>query len=362
MGHETRYGIHGALVGEKRNLVIVGYYGFGNLGDEAIRVALRAALNGREGLRPVWLVSQPQNTNEVNRSHPCAIFAGLRRSAALIFGGGGLLQNKTSTRSLLYYLSLILLARSLRRPVFLLGQGIGPINGRFARAKTRFALSKACYIGCRDRRSLDFIQSLGLDGTLSGDLFFLTPPWKEPLEEQHKGKVRIVLSLKGAGEAKRFIALLKGINARRNVSFVFLTFFPAEDRSLAESIVQQLDFPCRIVLPNSVEEASAELARADLLISSRLHPLEFGLRTGTPILAITEDPKVERFVEEVASHGGPSIVHTASPSIEEICSLLENSPDREALRGTYRRMHEETRAAVAAFLDRLESVLGACDD
>jgi polysaccharide pyruvyl transferase CsaB len=326
-------------VGEKRNLVIVGYYGFGNLGDEAIRVALSATLNEREDLRPVWLVSQPQDTNEVNRAHPLAVFAGLRRSAALILGGGGLLQNKTSTRSLLYYLSLILLARSLRRPIFLLGQGIGPINGRFAQAMTRFTLSKVRYIGCRDRGSLDFIQSLGLDGTLDGDLFFLTPPWEEPLEEHQKDEARIVLSLKGTGKAKRFIALLKEIHAKRNVSFVFLTFFPAEDCSLAESIVQQLDFPCRIVLPISVEEASAELAKTDLLISSRLHPLEFALRTGTPMLAITEDPKIERFVEEVSSHGGPAILDTASPSIEEICSLLDNPPDQEALRGAYRRMH-----------------------
>lgn len=347
---------------EKKRLVIAGYYGYGNLGDEAIRVALSAALNERESLRPIWLVSQPQDTNEANRAHPLAISVGLYRSAALIFGGGGLLQNKTSTRSLLYYLSLILLARSLRRPVFLLGQGIGPINGRFARAMTRFALSKARYIGCRDRGSLDFVRSLGLDGKLGGDLFFLTPPWEEPLEEQHKSEVRIVLSLKGVGKVTRFVALLKEIHARRNVSFVFLTFFPAEDRSLAESIVQRFDSPCRIVLPNSVEEASAELTRADLLISSRLHPLEFALRTGTPMLAITKDPKVEHFVAEVASHGGPSIVHTASPSIEEICSLLDNPPNREALRGTYCRMHEETRAAVASFLERLESVLGACDD
>lgn len=345
--------MHGALVGEKRNLVIVGYYGFGNLGDEAIRVALRAALNEREGLQPVWLVSQPQDTNEVNRAHPHAILAELRRSVALVFGGGGLLQNKTSTRSHLYYLSLILLARSLRRPVFLLGQGIGPINGRFAQAVTRFALSKARYIGCRDRGSLDFIQSLGLDGELDGDLFFLTPPWKERLEEQHNGEMQIILSLKGVGKVTRFVALLKGIDAGRNVSFVFLTFFPAEDRSLAESIVQQLDSPCRIVLPISIEEASSELARVDLLISSRLHPLEFALRTGTPILAITEDPKIERFVEEVASHGGPRIPYTMFPSVEEVLQVLDEPPDREALRKTYLKMHEEVTEAFATFSEKL---------
>jgi polysaccharide pyruvyl transferase CsaB len=347
---------------EKKRLVIVGYYRFGNLGDEAIRMALRAALNERECLQPIWLVSQPQDTNEVNRACPLAVFAGLRRSAVLVFGGGGLLQNKTSTRSLLYYLSLILLARSLRRPVFLLGQGIGPINGRFAQVMTRFALSKVHYIGCRDRGSLDFIQSLGLDGKLDGDLFFLTPPWEELLERQHEDEVRIVLSLKGTGEAKRFIALLKEIHAKRNVSFVFLTFFPAEDRSPAESIVQQLDYPCRIVLPISVEEASAELARADLLISSRLHPLEFALRTGTPMLAITEDPKVERFVEGVASHGGPRIPYTTFPSVEKVLQVLDDPPNREVLRKTYLKIHEEVVEAFATFSKELESVLGACDD
>ena len=349
MGNNTRYRMSKMFERKKKRLVIAGYYGFGNLGDEAIRVALSVALNEREGLQPVWLVPQPQNTNEVNRAHPCAIFAGLHRSAALIFGGGGLLQNKTSTRSLLYYLSLILLARSLRRPVFLLGQGIGPINGRLAQAMTRFALSKVRYIGCRGRGSLDFVQSLGLNGTLDGDLFFLTPPWEELLEEEHKDKMRIVLSLKGGGKVTRFVALLKGINARRNVSFVFLTFFPAEDRSLAESIVQQLDFPCRIIIPISVEEANAELARADLLISSRLHPLEFALRTGTPMLAITEGPKIERFVEEVASHGGPRIPYTMFPSVEEVLQVLDDPPNREALRNTYLKMHEEVTEAFATF-------------
>jgi polysaccharide pyruvyl transferase WcaK-like protein len=227
---------------------------------------------------------------------------------------------------------------------------------------TRFALSKVRYIGCRDQGSLDFVQSLGLDGKLDGDLFFLTPPWEEPLEEHQKDETRIVLSLKGAGRSKQCIAFLKEIHVRRNVAFVFLTFFPAEDRSLAESILQELDFPCRIVLPISVEGASAELARADLLISSRLHPLEFALRTGTPMIAITEDPKIERFVEEVGSHSGPSIPYTMFPSVEEVLQVLDDQPNREALRKIYLKMHEEVAEAFAAFSKRLESVLGACDD
>jgi polysaccharide pyruvyl transferase CsaB len=359
--------MRGALVGEKKNLVIVGYYGFGNLGDEAIRMALSTALNDCDGLQPIWLVARPHEPNEVSRAHPLATFTALHRSSALLFGGGGLLQNRTSNRSLFYYLSLILLGRSLHRPVFLLGQGIGPIHGPFARALTRFALSRVQHIGCRDQGSLDLLQRIGRNGKLDGDLFFLTPPWKGDAKKTWDDRVRIVLSLKGMQAAEettveRLVELLEGLHAKEEASFTFLPFFPAEDHPLAESITQRLTFPCRIVLPASVEGASAEIARADLLISSRLHPLEFALRTGTPLLAITEDPKIERFIEEVQSHGGPSILHTASPSIEEVRSLLDDPPDREALRGVYRRMHEETRAAVAAFLERLNTILWRVDD
>lgn len=352
---------------EKQAVVVAGYYGFGNLGDEAIRDALVGELTRSELVTPIFLVAAPRRANEVKRSSPIRVFAALRGASALLFGGGGLLQNRTSNRSLYYYLSLILLARLSRRPVFLLGQGIGPIRGMLARGATHYALSKAVYIGCRDQRSLDLLERIGLKGVLDGDLFFLFPPIAQLLAAPRDETPRIILSLKDPGTATRqelieqSVELIEGVHGDTSALFILLPFFPAKDLSLAEEITRRLSFPCQITCPDSVEEASEAIASADLLISSRLHPLEFALRVGTPMLAIAEDPKVKQLVKEVRSVDGPQIPCTTFPSLEEVLLLLNYPPQRDFLQAAYRQLHERTDEAFSSFLSKLETVLGGRD-
>jgi len=351
---------------EKQAVVVAGYYGFGNLGDEAIRDALVGELTRSELVTPILLVAAPRRANEVKRSSPIRVFAALRGASALLFGGGGLLQNRTSNRSLYYYLSLILLAHLSRRPVFLLGQGIGPIRGMLARGATHYALSKAVYIGCRDQRSLDLLERIGLKGVLDGDLFFLFPPI-EHLPTPPNEIPRIVLSLKDPGTATRLelieqsVELIEGGHGDTSALFILLPFFPTKDLSLAEEITCRLSFPCQITSPDSVEEASEAIASADLLISSRLHPLEFALRVGTPMLAIAEDPKVKQLVKEVRSVDGPQIPCTTFPSLEEVLLLLNYPPQRDSLQAAYRQLHERTDEAFSSVLSKLETVLGGRD-
>lgn len=355
-------------MGKEENMVVAGYYGFGNLGDEAIRTALMDALRSR-GFRPVVLVARAQEQDEVKRTAPMRVFRALRRSLALVFGGGGLLQNRTSRRSLFYYLGLILLARIARRPVFLLGQGIGPIRGKIARSATRFALSGVSYRGCRDRGSLSTIRGLGLEGTLDGDLFFLTPPVGR-LEgpRSSKQELRILLSLTAPDRAAwgRCVAgwtvLLETLRAKIEFKVTFLPFFPAQDRPFAEEISAWLSYPCEIRCPGSIEEGSEAIANADLLIASRLHPLEFALRVGTPMLAVAEDPKITAFVEEVRSVDGPALSCLPSPTAEEILSVLRDPPSCEALQAAYKRLHERVTAAFARFRKELEAIPGKGDD
>ncbi len=343
-------------------LLVAGYYGYGNLGDEAIRAALQAALARRPELRALWLVARPQGRDEVRRRSPIRVFSTLARSRALLLGGGGLLQNATSVRSLAYYLGLVLAARFLRRPVFLLGQGIGPIAGRAARRLTRFALSRAAFLGCRDERSLALLRELGLAGSLGGDLFFLDPPAGTP-PPRESGAPRILFCLKGTratgATVDRFVALLRAVRTvRPDVSLGLLPFFPAEDLPLARAIAGRLGPRCAVVQAGSVVEALTAIAGADLVVSSRLHPLEFALAVRTPVHAIPVDPKISGFLEELRALGGPALPCEPFPSAESILRVLDAPPDREALRAATARMHERTTEALTSFFRSLDQVLG----
>ena len=353
---------------KNRRLLMVGYYGFGNLGDEAIRIVLDHALKHIGAFQRVFLVAKPQGEDEVNRSSPTQVLRALRCTSALVFGGGGLLQNRTSQRSLLYYLFLILLARLTHRPVFLLGQGVGPIRGRPARMATRFALKHVSHIGCRDRGSLSLLGEMGLAGVLDGDLFFLHPPLEGPLTAPQADPPRITLSLKGPGVklprrlVDRWVDLLESVRARTDATFTLLPFFPTEDLPLAEIIARKLTASCQIICPHSVEQAGNEIAKTNLIIASRLHPLEVSLRVGTPILAIATDPKTERFIEEVGALGAPQIASTEFPSLKEVLLFLNRPPARDSLLQVYNELHERTHAAFAAFVDEVKAAVGGPDD
>lgn len=343
-------------------LLVAGYYGYGNLGDEAIRIALRDVLSHRMDLRVRWLVARPRDEDEVARMSPFAILSALRVTSALVLGGGGLLQNRTSTRSLLYYLGLLFAARLLRHRVFLLGQGIGPITGRLARRLTRQALAGAAFLGCRDRGSLGALRELGLTGTLGGDLFFLEPP-PAPSPIRDETQPRIVFCLKGlratAETAERYAEVLRTLRAARpGISLDLLPFFPVQDLPLAREIATRLGSDCGTAEAWTVEQALAVIADADLVVSSRLHPLEFALRTGTPFLGVPADPKIPGFLDEVRDLGGPVIPCETFPSAGEILRALDAPPGREELRAVCQRMHERTGAAFEAFLHALDERLG----
>ncbi len=346
--------------GEKRSaLTIVGYYGFGNLGDEALRLILSETL-GRAGFsRLFFLVPMPDRHGEVNRANPLAVFSAMRRSSAVLFGGGGLLQNRTSRRSLGYYLSLILLARLARRPVMLLGQGIGPIRGSLARYVTRGALRSVRRVGCRDRGSLAFVESLGLTGVLDGDLLFLLPPLEEDGPRARRPSPRIVLALKGTGvavprraihESARF---LRELHAKRDASFTLLVSFPKEDLALARAVEAQVQVPCQVVVPRTVGEASEELLAADLVISARLHALEIGLRAGIPLLALGEEAKITGFVGEVRAQTGLEIPSSSTLSPDMALHALDQAPGRSVLLAAHKALHERTTRAFASAVESL---------
>ncbi len=116
-------------------LVLSGYYGFYNVGDEAILQSIIQALHEEDPtLELVVLSNDPDYTRKmygveaVNRWDIRAIYKEIKRSNGLISGGGSLLQDKTSIKSILYYTGIMRIARFLKKPYYIYAQGIGPIT------------------------------------------------------------------------------------------------------------------------------------------------------------------------------------------------------------------------------------------
>ena len=172
--------------------IVSGYIGFDNFGDEAIAHVLSKKLKS-EGAEKITLISSnPEKTALLHGVDSCGMFKflpSLFDADVLISGGGSLLQDVTSLKSLLYYLGLIYTALVLGKKVRIFSQGIGPINSKIGKILTKFALKKAEKITVRDSKSQELLTDWGIKSELVKDpIFELELPNK-----QKKGTVGIQL-------------------------------------------------------------------------------------------------------------------------------------------------------------------------
>ena len=147
-------------------VVISGYYGFANAGDEAMLAAIVGSLKDIIPDVSITVITgncrmtrENHNVQAVHRLNFFAIAAAIRRCDILISGGGSLLQDVTSTRSLYYYLLVMRIALFFHKPVMLYAQGIGPVRGEKARQAVRQVLQQATVIGVCGVAFLEYITN-----------------------------------------------------------------------------------------------------------------------------------------------------------------------------------------------------------
>ena len=152
-----------------KRIVVSGYYGAKNAGDEAMLAAMLEVLGDLDPELHITVISaDPADTERRHGVHAVgamdagAIFGAVRRADLLISGGGSLLQNVTSRRSLYYYMAVITLALLLGRRVMLYAQGIGPVTGRFACLCMRLIGNRVSLITVRDEGSMAELRRLGI--------------------------------------------------------------------------------------------------------------------------------------------------------------------------------------------------------
>lgn len=293
----------------KGRIVLAGYYGFDNLGDEALLHVVLNWLKQYPQIEPVVLSANPAQTRQqhrvhaLNRTRLVSVMCVLWRAKALVFGGGGLLQDVTSRRSLWYYVGLMRLANLLNVPVMLLGQGLGPLSAKGAQWVAE-ALKRVDYIGVRDAQSLERLQRLGVLNAYQGPDLVLSSP--KPSSSAAETTVPLLgLALVAPPPAhyeavlERLARAVETAQTQFGLTPIFLTSHPQDLKFGIDLNKRVPSITVLPITPDAPERHMALFAGFKVIWGSRLHALIFAALAGVPFVALGSDPKVEQFVLQV---------------------------------------------------------------
>ena len=329
--------------------VVSGYYGARNLGDEALLAGLLAGLRARAAGVVQVLSMDPAHTRAVHgvpaRQRLRGLPAALLGSDVLVSGGGGLLQDVTSARSLGYYLGVIRAARFLRRRVVVYGQSLGPLSVGGQRRVQR-AL-RGLPLGLRDAPSLALAQRLGLPATEVADAALALPV---PPASQRDALVLVPRG--GLPQATMALRALGEEAQARGLGVEVLACQPALDQPEVARLHTRL--PELRQLPAEPPEAAlAALAGARLVASVRLHGLVLATVAGAPHVGLAYDPKVAGFAQRSGAPSWPvpsdaASARTLAGELERVLSapVLDPAARERLLRAAHDGIDWLVRAAL----------------
>ena len=359
-----------------RSIVVSGYYGFGNAGDEAILAALIRSLETTgTSLVPVVLSATPADTSRqhgvasIFRYDLPAIARVLRACSGFISGGGTLLQDATGPRSVLYYLGLLRWAQRWGKPTFVYAQGVGPVRSSLYRVWMRRVLRRATYVSVRDRRSAALLKALGVPASLIdvvADPVLLLEPAPTDRAELilHEEGLRtdaapiIIAPRPTAGQEQLIAQLAAGADrlVEEGYAIWLLPMQPAVDTAVCYRIRERMRHPATILRGDyRPEELLALMTYAKLVIGIRLHALIMAVNVGVPVVGLSYDPKVDGFLEEVGKIPlAPIQAVSKAWLVREALSILRNWDNHRRWIET-RRDHLRKRAlrpaqVIAAYL------------
>ena len=278
------------------DVLLLGYYGFGNLGDELLCEAALSLLAscGVPRERAALLSANPCESEEkfgvraFNRWSIREILRACSASKTLLLGGGGLFQDSTSARSCFYYYSAVRIARMLGLRIWAEGQSVGPLHRRLSRALTRRAFASCCHVGVRDKSSQELLASMGLHASIAPDIVFSLP-----VERSHDGDALLFNARPGyralAERTAGFCANLAARDRRKIIGAALSREDEAELKSLDSSGIIKLS---DIILISSKEDFSRAASLACGAVGMRLHFLILSALCGLSLAACAYDPKV----------------------------------------------------------------------
>lgn len=360
---------------------ISGYYGFRNCGDDALLHAIINDLNEQKpDIRINVFSARPRSTRkeyEVDSSFRfnfITLNRKLQSSRMLINGGGSLIQDATSSKSLWYYLYVMYRAYKQGCKIFVYANGIGPIKDRNLKLAGRIT-DLADIITLREESSLNELTRMGIS--------------------QEKAKVTAdpAISLKGASDTRIYELLGEiGIDSRRKIIGVSVRDWPRSSPNFFPGLAEVLDsaskeFDAQILFvpmktPDDIkasqkvisimktkayiasnkmsyDEVIGVISKTYLMIGMRLHTLIFSVAAGVPTIGMVYDPKITGFLD----YAGMAY-SVDSEKFDKIClydSVREIFEDYEIIKANVEKNSKELSDKAKATARLAVELLEECD-
>lgn len=317
-----------------KKVTLWGYYGFGNVGDEALLASVLSLIKNQEvviSCGPMPSIQPSKKIQLIDRK-PLDVWKSISSSDGFILGPGGLIHERRKLQGTYYHLFGPFAARLLKKPFCAIGQQIGPFGRKLTEKLARSALLKADFICVRDKTSFETAKAIGLKPTLSSDLAFLLEPdepskrIKDLISELQTPRTVFApaVDLESSSNPETATAIIKRIISKTKGSVIMVPFFPGRDDEYISKCMEGLKEENVLALhsPISWQDAFGTFRMSQYSIPMRLHAVIASSLTCLPALPIPYSSKVSMIAKEL----GYDLMLTSDDSYDDKIELfLEKS-------------------------------------
>ncbi len=303
-------------------IVISGYYGFDNIGDEAVLYTIIDTLKKELPQAKIMVLSNtPEKTAQVygvqsiNRWDFKNIIRVIKNCDLLISGGGSLLQDVTSSKTIPYYLAIVKIAQLYKKKVVFYSQGIGPVNTKLGRWLIKRIVNNVDAIFVRDKASKKLLQEIGIKKEIGVSIDPVLGITTNNTKDKLVNTVGIYIRPWESEEQnqKMIIAMKEGlINLLEDGYKLYMVPMHYEQdleisRALKAALEielkeRKLDLQNQIIVLDkklSIKEVLRYTSQFDFIVGMRLHSLIMAAANCVPMIGLSYDPKVTSFINQI---------------------------------------------------------------
>lgn len=383
------------------NIVITGWYGHFNAGDDAILEVFIRQAQRRADCNITVLSEAPQHIppapglsarfhlTVLSKSLPRIVLNGklfrylqaLRRTDLFVLGGGGLLRDNTNWRNLLRLLDELWYARLLGKKTMLYAIGVGPFKTRLGKWLIAATVNHCDLVTVRSERGAALLRGIGVDAhrihVVADPAFLLEQeaPLDPALHKLFEGGRKVGFYPTFAllrwwqddAHLKRFAAALDALVESDGIEIVAMPMSVLDngfdDVRTARAIQAAMKHPDAMQIYDkrlTAAELKWATGQAMMNITVRLHAMIFSLGCDVPVVAVNYEPKVANVF---AAFGAPECLVEIDDALAGTLAAASRHCLRnlDAYTAQIRQRRAVTMASAMKTFDLMESLLPTGD-